>query len=194
MIQGFGSVSGTNAPSTAKPTGGPSVRAERQPTEGRNRSTRLSSADQQTVAKLQARDREVRAHEAAHKSVGGSLAGSMSFSYESGPDGRRYAVGGEVSIDTGAERDPRATIAKMQRVIAAALAPAQPSSQDRAVAAGASAAMAEAQRQLGEQQRAESTPTSPQAADQGAASRSGQPLAGYRNPGEQPGSLVNLFA
>jgi len=194
MIQGFGSVTGPSAPPTTTSGGRSAVLAERQPAEGRKRSTQLSSADQQTIAKLQSRDREVRAHEAAHKSVGGSLAGSMSFSYESGPDGRRYAVGGEVSIDTGAERDPRATIAKMQRVIAAALAPAQPSSQDRAVAAGASAAMADAQRQLGEQQRAESNRAHSQAEDQGGARHSGQALPGYGKTSEPPGSLVDLIA
>lgn len=100
------------------------------------------------IAELQARDREVRAHESAHKAVGGSLAGGMSFSYQTGPDGRRYAVGGEVSIDTGGERDPQATIAKMRQVIAAALAPAQPSAQDRAVAAAARATMATAEQAL----------------------------------------------
>jgi hypothetical protein len=108
---------------------------------------------------LQARDREVRAHESAHKAVGGSLAGGVSFSYQTGPDGRRYAVGGEVSIDTGSEREPQATIAKMRQVIAAALAPAQPSSQDRAVAASARAAMAVAEQQLRQ--------TQPPTSDQG---------------------------
>lgn len=115
----------------------------------------LTPEEEAVLRQLQARDRAVRAHEAAHKAVGGSLAGNMSFSYRTGPDGRQYAVGGEVVIDVAPERDPRATIAKMRQVIAAALAPADPSPQDRAVAAQAAAQMAEAQRQLLEQQRAE---------------------------------------
>jgi hypothetical protein len=141
-------------PLTSPATSGPPARQGEEQTQARRRQPGELTPDQRrVVAELQARDAEVRAHESAHKAAGGSLAGGMSFSYQTGPDGRRYAVGGEVSIDTGAERDPQATIAKMQRVIAAALAPAQPSSQDRAVAAQARATMAEAQRQLLEQQR-----------------------------------------
>jgi hypothetical protein len=73
----------------------------------------------------------------AHKAVGGSLAGGISFEYETGPDGKQYAVGGEVSIDTSPENDPKATQAKMRQVRAAALAPANPSPQDIKVAASA---------------------------------------------------------
>lgn len=113
----------------------------------------LSREEEEQLRELQARDRAVRAHEAAHKAVGGALAGSMSFSYQTGPDGRQYAVGGEVTIDVAPERDPRATVAKMRQVIAAALAPADPSPQDRAVAAQAAAQLAEAQRQLATEQR-----------------------------------------
>jgi len=49
-----------------------------------------------------------------------------------------YAVSGEVKIDTSREKDPKDTIRKMQQAKRAALAPAQPSGQDRSVAAGAS--------------------------------------------------------
>jgi hypothetical protein len=70
----------------------------------------------------------------------------MSFTYERGPDGAQYAVGGEVSIDVGpVQGDPEATIEKMRVVRAAAMAPAQPSAQDRAVAAQAMQAMLQAQ-------------------------------------------------
>ncbi len=102
--------------------------------------TSSNSKDAKEVAqlvKLQARDSEVKAHEMAHKSVGGSLAGGMSFEYQTGPDGKQYAVGGEVSIDTSAESDPKATETKMRQVRAAALAPANPSPQDIKVAGSA---------------------------------------------------------
>jgi len=89
------------------------------------------------IAKLQARDTDVRAHEMAHKAVGGAVAGAMSFEYQRGPDGKQYAVGGEVAIDMSTENDPRATQAKMQQVRAAALAPANPSPQDIKVAGSA---------------------------------------------------------
>ncbi|HLP09513.1 MAG TPA: putative metalloprotease CJM1_0395 family protein [Opitutaceae bacterium] len=104
-----------------------------------------------TIAELKATDTAVRAHEAAHVMVGGSyVRGAADFSYTTGPDGKQYAVGGEVSIDTSAEGDPQATIRKMATVRAAALAPADPSAQDRAVAAAAAQAMAAAQAQLRE--------------------------------------------
>ena len=92
------------------------------------------------ISELTRRDREVRAHEAAHAAVGGAyVRGGPSFSYTTGPDGKRYASGGEVQIDTSPiPDDPKATAQKMRVVKAAALAPAQPSGQDIAVAASAS--------------------------------------------------------
>jgi hypothetical protein len=108
----------------------------------------LSAAQQRQVQRLQARDAEVKAHEAAHQAAGGGMVGAASFTYQKGPDGRSYAIGGEVSINAGSERTPAATISKMQQVIAAATAPAQPSGQDLAVAAQAQAAMAKAQSQV----------------------------------------------
>lgn len=97
-------------------------------------------AEQQAlIQSLAARDAEVRAHEQAHKAVGGQYAGAISYSFETGPDGKRYAVGGEVPIDTAViAGDPQATIQKLETVRAAALAPAEPSSLDRQVAALAS--------------------------------------------------------
>lgn len=89
------------------------------------------------LLKLQSRDLEVKSHEMAHKAVGGSLASSMSFEYQTGPDGKQYAIGGEVSIDSAPESDPKATQSKMRQVRAAALAPANPSPQDIKVASSA---------------------------------------------------------
>lgn len=109
----------------------------------------LDEAELKQLAELKARDREVRAHEAAHQAVGGQYAGSISYVYERGPDGAQYAVGGEVSISTSPVRgDPQATIDKMRVVRAAALAPAEPSPQDRAVAAEAMQLMLQAQAEL----------------------------------------------
>ncbi|MEO0399924.1 MAG: putative metalloprotease CJM1_0395 family protein [Pseudomonadota bacterium] len=106
----------------------------------------LSDEQLEIVARMKARDREVRAHEEAHKIVGGRYAGAISYDYQEGPDGQRYVVSGSVPIDTApVPGDPVATIAKMEVVIAAALAPSEPSPQDRAVAQQARSTMWEAQ-------------------------------------------------
>ncbi|MEE2731050.1 MAG: putative metalloprotease CJM1_0395 family protein [Pseudomonadota bacterium] len=98
----------------------------------------LSEEDLVVIDQLKARDREVRVHEAAHAAVGGRYAGSPSFEYTRGPDGRNYATGGEVSISVSeVAGDPQATIEKARVIRAAALAPAEPSVQDRRVAAEA---------------------------------------------------------
>ena len=113
----------------------------------------LSASQQQSVRDLATRDRAVRAHEQAHLAAAGGFArGGPSFTYQTGPDGVRYAVGGEVSIDTSpVEGDPQATLEKARAVIAAANAPADPSAQDRAVAAAAAQMAARAQAELTQQ-------------------------------------------
>ena len=95
----------------------------------------LTPEQQAFLQDLKARDREVRAHEQAHASVGGIYAGSPQYDYVTGPDGQRYAVGGQVKIDVSpVPDDPEATIEKMIVVKQAALAPREPSPQDRRVA------------------------------------------------------------
>lgn len=87
------------------------------------------------LQKLQARDSEVRAHEAAHIAAGGGVVtGGANLSYTRGSDGKMYAVGGEVPIDMSEGNIPQETINKMQQVKAAALAPSSPSSTDYKVA------------------------------------------------------------
>lgn len=106
-------------------------------------------AEEKVINELQQRDVEVRSHERAHAAVGGTATGSPSFSFETGPDGKKYATSGEVSVDLSqVEGSPRATIAKMQKVHSAALAPANPSIQDTRVAASAARIIAQAQSEL----------------------------------------------
>jgi hypothetical protein len=109
--------------------------------------TELSEEEQVQLEALRQRDQDVRAHENAHQAAAGPYAqGGVTFEYQTGPDGKRYAIGGEVTIDTTpVDGDPQATIAKMEQVRAAALAPPRPSAQDRAVAAQAAAVIQEAQ-------------------------------------------------
>ncbi|MDO6445409.1 putative metalloprotease CJM1_0395 family protein [Colwellia sp. 1_MG-2023] len=112
-------------------------------------SSREEIAEQKIINELADRDKEVRAHEMAHAAVGGSTTGAPSYSYETGPDGKKYVVDGEVSVDLSiVAGDPQATISKMQKVYAAALAPAQPSAQDLRVARSATKNILEAQSEL----------------------------------------------
>lgn len=114
----------------------------------------LTDAEREQVEKLKVRDREVRAHEMAHKAAAGPYATSgPTYSYQTGPDGRRYAVGGSVGIDLSPEDTPEATIEKMAVVRRAALAPAEPSSQDQRVAAQASQIAMEARQEKLQQER-----------------------------------------
>ena len=116
----------------------------------------LTDAEQRQVEKLKQRDRVVREHERAHATAGGNIAGSPSFTFVTGPDGKQYAVGGEVSIDVSpVPGNPQATIRKMEQVKRAALAPSNPSSQDRRVASQADAAILQAKQELAEQRREE---------------------------------------
>lgn len=114
----------------------------------------LSEEEKRIVEQLKKVDMETKAHEKAHLAAGSGLVqGGASFTYTRGPDGRMYAVGGEVSIDTSPENDPDATIRKMQQVKRAAMAPSSPSGQDRSVAAQAAQTEADARAQKMEESR-----------------------------------------
>ena len=118
--------------------------------------TTLSPEALAQLSKLKARDLEVRQHEAAHLAVAGGLATSgPSYTYHKGPDGVNYAIGGEVGIDTSPGRTPQETIERAQRVQAAALAPAEPSGPDLAVAAQAQQLEAQARSELALQRAAQ---------------------------------------
>jgi len=124
----------------------------------------LNIKEQARVNELQQRDTEVKAHEQAHLSAAGGIATSgASFTYTKGPDGKRYATGGEVSIDTSAVAgDPAATLAKADAIKRAALAPASPSSQDQKVAASATTMSNKAQTELLKMQQENADPENTQ--------------------------------
>ncbi|MDD2465533.1 MAG: putative metalloprotease CJM1_0395 family protein [Desulfobulbus sp.] len=109
----------------------------------------LAPEEKQMVQELKQRDQEVKTHEMAHLAVAGQYAaGGASYSYQQGPDGRRYAIGGEVPIDVSEEKTPEETLQKMQTIKRAAMAPAEPSSADRGVAANASAMESRARQEM----------------------------------------------
>lgn len=132
------------------------ARGEAEEEKASPREVQQQRQEQLEIAELASRDREVRAHEQAHSAVGGAYAGAPTYTFARGPDGKRYAVGGEVGIDTSPiPNDPEATLRKMELVQRAALAPAEPSAQDRRVAAQAAAQAAEARAELAQLRREE---------------------------------------
>ncbi len=110
----------------------------------------LTEKELRIIADLKAIDTKVRRHEMAHIAAGGQyITSGAHYQYKKGPDGNTYAVAGDVSIDTSpVPGDPEATIRKMHKVQRAALAPAEPSSQDKKVAAESSFIAAKALSEL----------------------------------------------
>jgi len=118
----------------------------------------LTPAQQQQVQELKARDQKVHQHEQAHLAAAGGIATSgANYSYQLGPDGKRYAVGGEVVIDTSPGSTPQQTVARARQIQQAALAPADPSPADRSVAATAARMAAAAQQAEQSQIRTQKT-------------------------------------
>lgn len=164
----------------------------------------LSKAEQEQLDALKKRDAEVRRHEEAHQRVGGQYASAPSYEYQKGPDGQNYAVGGEVQIDASpVAGDPDATIDKMEVVKRAALAPAEPSGQDRAVAAQADATAQQARQEKREMEReaAEAAARSdapPAGAANGAAAYAAKALSptaeSQAGPGRDAGALMSVIA
>lgn len=156
--QAIGTASVGGAPEHDKALGqaGDAARAAHEPGGSAAQERDPQSAEYLELKQLQARDREVRAHEQAHLAAAGQYAkGGASFSYTRGPDGRNYATGGEVGISTSAvSGDPEATLRKAEQVRRAALAPAEPSTQDLKVAAQATATASQARQDIAAQSRA----------------------------------------
>lgn len=141
----------------------------------------FSAEELRLIDQLRAIDRQVRTHELAHMAAGAGLTGGASFTYRVGPDNQRYAVGGEVSIDTSPGDTPEATIAKAEQIRAAALAPADPSSQDQKVAAMAAQMASVARLELAAQERVQRESAAPGQQGGGAGTRFlGRPNRGCR--------------
>jgi hypothetical protein len=121
-----------------------------QPTRGGT--SELSEAEQRKLRELRETDARVRRHEEAHRAAAGSLyRGGPNYTYETGPDGRRYAVAGSVQIDTSPGRTPEETVQKAAQIRRAAMAPIDPSGTDRAVASKATRMEDAARRALAKQ-------------------------------------------
>ena len=157
--------------------GGSSVRAGRaaqataaEPAEateaGSPNKSELTEEERRQVEELKRRDAEVRRHEEAHRAAAGAYSrGAPQYTYETGPDNKRYAVDGKVDVDVSAiPGDPQATIAKMEQIQRAATAAAESSGQDRAVAARAAQIEAQARRDLSQNSTSSLSSSMPYAA------------------------------
>ncbi|GAK34472.1 hypothetical protein JCM17846_17250 [Iodidimonas nitroreducens] len=172
------------SPPSAAPEEAPDAQATEPDTAAVRLPTQLSDEERAVVNDLRARDREVRAHEAAHATAGAGIAGQPQFEFTTGPDGRQYAIAGEVAIDTSpVAGDPEATAEKMEQVIRAALAPAEPSPQDRAVAAQARAQLQIARAEAAALERAELRNENPASGEAITANAPGAIASGTPAPG-----------
>jgi len=154
---GDGDASDTSEDNTSNRSQAEDARAARETIRSANEEgpDGLTDPERQQVRELQRTDAEVRRHEQAHAAVGGPYAGAPRYQFATGPDGKQYAVSGQVSIDASSiPGNPQATIQKLRIVQRAALAPSEPSGQDRQVAATAQRGIIEARQQLA-QERAE---------------------------------------
>lgn len=126
----------------------------------KDETSELTEEEQQEVDDLKKRDKEVRTHEQAHMAAGSPYTSAPKYEYTTGPDSRKYATGGSVDVDTSEESTPEKTIEKAQTIKRSAQAPAEPSSQDKNVAAEANRMEREARAELAKQKREENSGSS----------------------------------
>jgi len=94
--------------------------------------TDLDPAEEAVVSQLQARDSAVRQEEEAHAAAAGPYGSAPQYTYQIGPDGNAYAIGGHVDVSvslSGSKADRDRALATLQN---AALAPNAPSGADMA--------------------------------------------------------------
>lgn len=76
---------------------------------------------ERVLDKFEASDANIRSHEQSHASS--IHASTPQYNYQQGPDGKLYAVGGNVRMDTSIPKDPAQAAAKMDNLSQAAGAP-----------------------------------------------------------------------
>lgn len=85
------------------------------------------------VEKFRSKDAEIRTHEQIHASIGHTTT-PISYTYQQGPDGKMYAIGGSVRLDTSIPNDPKAAAFKLDMLQKAASGPTQMSAADGSIA------------------------------------------------------------
>ena len=124
------------------------IKAEADKSKAEEKKDKAEDEKDAQVRELKQIQNEVIAHEAAHQAAAGEFGGGVSYEYTQGPDGKSYIVGGEVPIRMKEGATPEETLRNMQKVQAAANAPADPSGQDTKVAAKAAAIAAKARGEI----------------------------------------------
>jgi len=92
----------------------------------------LDPAEEAVVNQLRARDSAVRQEEKAHAAAAGPYGSAPQYTYQIGPDGNAYAIGGHVDVSaslSGSAANRDRALATLQN---AALAPNAPSGADMA--------------------------------------------------------------
>lgn len=125
--------------------------------ENKGAENKLTDDEQKEVSRLKSRDSEVRMHEQAHIAASGGMASGPSYTYETGPDGKKYAVEGEVNISFQDSDDPNKDIENAKTMKAAAMAPVEPSAKDMAAVREADRIIAEATKELSQAESEDAT-------------------------------------
>lgn len=86
------------------------------------------------LEKFKQTDTNIRSHEQIHASIGHTTA-PIAYTYQKGPDGKMYAVGGSVRLDTSIPNDPKAAAFKLDMLQKAASGPTDSSAADNTIAA-----------------------------------------------------------
>ncbi len=81
-------------------------------------------------------DMDVRSHEQTHATIGITTT-PISYNYQKGPDGKMYAVGGSVRLDTSIPKDPKMAMEKLDRIKDAVTGVDKPSGADMAISTAA---------------------------------------------------------
>jgi uncharacterized protein involved in copper resistance len=88
---------------------------------------------QRVLSKFEARDQQIRMHEQSHAS-NAATSTAIQYNYQTGPDGKIYAVGGSVRYDTSIPKDPASAEVKLQQLQKAASSPDELSAADLQIA------------------------------------------------------------
>lgn len=100
------------------------------------------------IRSFEATEKSIINHEKMHMMIGGNLAGSPSFIYTTGPDGRRYVSGGQVNLKMPSGGTLTSLLRNLKRIKSAATAVSNPSAADISTASSAATLEASVNREI----------------------------------------------